>query len=193
VAVGAYYSGDAESAAQVAALEAQVTNAEDGIYAAQAMAAAIALISSGHDLIESLNIARTFFPKNSWIANGNRISLECLQEAESAQDLLLLLTTRLINTVYSYGNAAPETVPAAFAIVEMCQGDLQQAVMLANAIPKSADSLPAMVGALCGAYQGADVISAKWKSQLNECRGLCLPFVKGARLDEVAQQLADRK
>ncbi len=193
VAVGAYYSGDAESAAQVAALEAQVTNAEDGIYAAQAMAAAIALISSGHDLIESLKIARTFFPKNSWIANGNGISLECLQEAESAQDLLLLLTTRLINTVYSYGNVAPETVPAAFAIVEVCRGDLQQAVMLANAIPKSADSLPAMVGALCGAYQGADVISAKWKSQLNECRGLCLPFVKGACLDEVAKQIADRK
>ena len=37
------------------------------------------------------------------------------------QDLLLLLTTRLINTVYSYGNAAPETLPAAFAIIECAE------------------------------------------------------------------------
>ena len=51
------------------------------------------------------------------------VAQACLSEATSPAGLALLLQTRLINTVYSYGNAAPETVPAALAIVEVCAGD----------------------------------------------------------------------
>jgi hypothetical protein len=48
-----------------------------------------------------------------------------------------------------------------------------------------------MIGALCGAAQGPAAISARWRDQLNACRGLCLPFVAGARLDDVARQLTE--
>ena len=191
VPIGLLCAGDAERAAQIAQLDAQVTNAEDGIYAARAMAVAIALLASGENIGDALVRARQEFPADSWIARGDTMARECVRDANSSQDLLLALTKRLINTVYSYGNAAPETLPAAFAIVEMCHGDLPSAVLLANAIPKSADSLPAMVGALCGAHQGASAISETWRAQLNACRGLCLPFVAGVRLDEISQSLYD--
>ncbi|MBX2998787.1 MAG: hypothetical protein KF893_09785 [Caldilineaceae bacterium] len=95
----------------------------------------------------------------------------------------------MINTVYSYGNAAPETIPAAFAIAEACGGDLQMAAPLALTIPKAADSLPALVGALCGAYQGAVEVDPAWRGQLNTLRGLCIPFLKGVALDAMAQAL----
>ena len=74
-------------------------------------------------------------------------------------------------------------------IVAACNGDLQQAILLANALPKSADSLPALVGAICGALQGKDALSNRWQAQLNRCRGLCLPFVAGVELSEVARGL----
>jgi ADP-ribosylglycohydrolase len=154
------------------------------------MAVAIALLVSGTTLAAALARARTYLPDDSWIAHGDRIALQCRDEADSPQDLLLLLTTRLINSVYSYGNAAPETLPAAFALAEACAADFQAAVLLATNIPKAADSLPAMVGALCGAVQGADSLSRRWQTQLTTCRGLCLPFTAGVRLDELARQLA---
>ena len=42
VASGLYYAGEPARAAQLAEADAEITNAEDGIYAARAMAAAIA-------------------------------------------------------------------------------------------------------------------------------------------------------
>lgn len=193
VVVGLFCAGDPRRAAELAKIEAQITNAEDGVYAAQAMAAAASLLVGGAALPVALEQARAHFPYESWIARGDQIARRCRDEAENAQDLLLLLSTRLINTVYSYGNAAPETLPAAFVIAEACDGDLHSAVLLANTIPKAADSLPAMVGALCGALQGPAALSSRWRAQLNVCRGLCLPFVAGAHLDDLAHQLAQHQ
>ncbi len=193
VAIGIYCAGNPDEAAVLAALDAQVTNAEDGVYAAQAMAVAISLLLRGESLEQAFTQARRWFPPDSWIAHGDVVAQACLQAASGQQDLLLSLSKRLINTVYSYGNAAPETLPAAFVIVEACAGDLQQAVMLANALPKSADSLPALVGALCGAMQGASALSADWQKQLNYCRGLCLPFVAGVGLDQITRLLQLKK
>ncbi len=190
VAVGLYCAGQAEQAVILAGLDSCVTNAEDGIFGAQAIAAAVAHLAGGGELDEALALARAQFPAGSWLAQGEAVVQACLREATSPAGLALLLQTRLINTVYSYGNAAPETVPAALAIVEACAGDLQRAVTLALTIPKAADSLPALAGALCGAYQGADVIDPAWRRQLNELRGLCLPFLAGVALDATAQALA---
>lgn len=190
VAIGLFCAGDAARAAALAQAEAQITHAEDGVYAAQAMAVAVALLADGVELGTALYYARSTLPAGSWIAHGDEIARQCRAEADTTPDLLLLLSTRVINSVYSYGNAAPETLPAAFVIAEACGGDLHTAVLLANAIPKAADSLPAMVGALCGAVQGPTAIGARWRDQLNVCRGLCLPFVAGARLDDLARHLA---
>jgi ADP-ribosylglycohydrolase len=193
VAIGLFCGGEPDRAATLAGYDSQITNAEDGVYAAQAMAVAIALLVSGTTIAAALARARTYLPPDSWIAYGDRIARQCHDEAESPQDLLLLLTTRLINSVYSYGNAAPETLPAAFVIAEACDADLQAAVLLANGIPKAADSLPAMVGALCGAVQGSRALSPRWRAQLMTCRGLCLPFTADVRLDEMARQLAHQE
>jgi ADP-ribosylglycohydrolase len=190
VAIGLFAAGAPERAAALAAQDASITNAEDGVYAAVAMAVAIAHLAAGTGIREALAAARATFPADSWLRHGDELAQGCRAEAESAQDLVLLLQTRLINTVYSYGNAAPETLPAAFAIVEHCAGELQTAVLIANSIPKSADSLPAMVGALCGAFEGPSAIGERWQRQLSTCRGLCVPLVAGVRLDELAEQLA---
>jgi ADP-ribosylglycohydrolase len=192
VPCGLYFAGDPDRAAGLAQLDAEITQAGDGVYAARAMAAAVAVLAAGGTLSAALSRAREQFPAGSWIAHGDRVARACLAEAEAAEDLSVLLWKRLINTVYSYGNAAPETMPAALAIVELCEGDMRLGCLVANSIPKAADSLPSMVGALCGTYEGAEAISPQWRAQLVECRGLCLPFLKGTRLDESAAALAEQ-
>jgi ADP-ribosylglycohydrolase len=95
--------------------------------------------------------------------------------------------------VYSFGSLAPETVPAALAITERCNGDLTSGVLQANTLAKASDSLPAMVGALCGAHQGIDVIGALWRERLATVRGVCLPFLAGANLEDLTRQLFERR
>lgn len=161
-------------------------NAEDGVYAARAMAAAIAGLAGGDDLALAITRGRAELPADSWIARGDAIAQACLRETEGVPDLVLALTTRLINTVDAHGNAAPETLPAAFALVARCAGEMDAAVLAANAIPKAADSLPAMVGAALRPA-GSGAVSPGWREQLDTCRGLCLPFVAGVRLSDVAR------
>ena len=178
VPVGLYCVTVPSQAASLTKLDAQITQAEDGIYAAQGMAAAIANLAAGSDLATALEQARACFPVDSWIAHGDQLARDCINLADTPEDMIFLLQQKVINTVYSYGSVAPETFPAALSIVEVCDGDFHQACAIANAIPKSADSVPAMVGALCGCYQGVNVISKQWQDVLTMCRGLCLPFLK---------------
>ncbi|MBN1285052.1 MAG: ADP-ribosylglycohydrolase family protein [Anaerolineae bacterium] len=192
VPVGLYCAGDPDRAAEVAQFDAEITQAEDGIYAARAMAAAIAVLAGGGALPGALARARQEFPAGSWIAHVDSAAQTCLQDAQTVEDLVLSLSTTVINTVYSYGSLAPETLPAALAVVEKCGGDLRTACLQANTIAKSADSLPALVGALCGCYQGAGVLGAGWRAALAVCRGLCLPFLKDAGIEAYTLQLFRR-
>ncbi|MBP8292110.1 MAG: ADP-ribosylglycohydrolase family protein [Caldilineaceae bacterium] len=190
VPIGLCYPGEPDAAAATARLDAQITQAEDGVYAAQAMAAAVAVLAGDGSLADALAAGRAQLPPGSWIAHGDALAQACLADAETPEDLSLLLTSRLVNTVYSYGNVAPETLPAAFVIVAATQGDLLRACAVANALPKAADSLAPMVGALCGAWQGPAVISRRWRAALANVRGLCLPFLAGVELEQSARQLA---
>ncbi len=192
VPLGLYAMGDPARAADLAALDAQITQAEDGIYGARALAAAISILAGGGALSDGLKGARDEFPAKSWIAHVDQMARSCVMEGDSPADLALLLSERVINTVYSFGSFAPETVPAALALVEKCRGDLQSACLHANLIAKSADSLPPLIGALCGAYQGIGVLSAKWRVALLTCRGLCLPFMAGTNLEEETNRLYER-
>jgi ADP-ribosylglycohydrolase len=186
---GLYYAGQPERAATLAQADAEITNAEDGIYGARAMAASISLLAGGSSLADAQAAARAEFPASSWITHGDEIARACLAESRSPLELTLHLTRRLINTVYTFGNAAPETVPAALVLCESTGGDLHAAILAANAIPKSADSLPSLVGALCGALHGVQVIPETWRAALNEVQGLCVPAVAGMQLGEVARAL----
>jgi ADP-ribosylglycohydrolase len=189
VPVGLYCAGDPDCAAAVAGWDAEITQAEDGIYAARAMAAAVAVLAGGGALPGATARARQEFPAGSWIAHVDGIAQRCAMDAESPEDLIFYLSTQIINTVYSYGSAAPETLPAALAIVEKCDGDLRTACLYANTIAKSADSVPAMVGALCGCYQGVAAIGVRWRETLGTCRGLCLPFLAGADIGALTLEL----
>lgn len=193
VPIGLYCAGDPTRAADLAALDAEITQAEDGIYAARAMAAAISVLAGAGTLAQAVAAARGWFTPGSWIHYVDEIAQKCSHEADSPDALALLLSTRVINTVYSFGNAAPETMPAALVLVEKCSGVLQLACPYANLIAKSADSLPALVGALCGCYQGVGVISQTWRAALARCRGLCLPFLAGVDLAEYSEQLHERR
>jgi ADP-ribosylglycohydrolase len=190
VSVGIARAGRVDAAAELARLDAEVSHAEDGVYAAQAMAAAIASLVGGASMDDALAAGRATLPSESWIAYMDQRAQACLGSADNPADLALLLSQQVIDGVYSYASIAPQTLPAAFALAS-CATDPMLSMTAANTIARAADSLPALVGALTGAYRGVACLPSRWRAAVAESRGLCLPFTAGTNLSLTARSLLD--
>ncbi len=190
VPCGLAWAAQPARAAAIAALDAGVTNAEEGVWAAQAMAAAVAALAGGAELAVALATARSYFPGDSWLAWVDGRVADLARAHPAPADLALALSQEVLTRTYSYANAAAETLPAAFALAEATRGEVWQGVLLANTCARAADSLPAMVGALAGAARGAGPISARWQEALRPLRGICVPELAGIDLRALAAALA---
>jgi len=190
VSIGIARARHVGAAADLARLDAEVSHAEDGVWAAQAMAVAIASLVGGASMDEALAAARATLPSESWIAYMDRRAQTCLRSAGNPADLALLLSQQVIDGIYSYASIAPQTLPAAFALAS-CANDPMQVMTAANTIARAADSLPALVGALTGAYHGVASLPSRWRECVAEARGVCLPFTAGTNLSLTARCLLD--
>jgi len=189
VAVGLRFHGRPERAAQVAGHLACITHAADGVWAAQAMAATIAVAVAGEGIERALEAGTARIPPDSWLGRKVRQAQEGLERAGSGFAALPYWNDRVANHVYNYGNAAPETLAVAYAVLRATGGALQAGVSLAALVPKQSDSMPAMVGAVAGAIEGAQALPATWVTSLDVLRGLCLPALAGVSLRELAAAL----
>lgn len=189
VPIGIKYYGQPERAAEVAGLVASITNAEDGIYAAQAMAASVsvAMISNSPDDI--VNVGMEYIPQDSWLGRKVKQAMEILEESGSGFAAIPMWNSHIVNSIYNYGNIAAETLALAYSIFSSTEGRLLEGVQLASLVPKQADSMPAMVGALAGAMQGERQIPSTWKQALSVMKGVCIPQMKGISLEQVVKWL----
>lgn len=191
VPIGIICAGQPHAAAEMAALEASVTNAEDGLWAAQAMAAAISVAGVGADLDAVISTAISQLPDNTWIRRSVTEALQLCQNDQEVFDTLPRLSESLINREYSYGSVAPETFALTLVIVKLCRADFKSAVLAATAFAKTADSVPAMVGALTGAMTAQEIIAPDWRERFRHLQGICLPNLAGINYVELSEQLAD--
>ncbi len=59
-----------------------------------------------------------------------------------------------------------ETVPAAFAIFYLAQGDPKKSILFGVNFGRDADTIASMVGALAGAYGGVEALEKSWIEQI---------------------------
>jgi len=193
VPIGLRYADTPERAVDVAGRMASITNAADGVWAAQAMAASIAAAVRDAPVAEIVAAGIRQLPADSWTARKVDQALHLLEQAGSGFASVPLWNNRVVNGIYSYGNIAPETLAVAYAILVSVEGQLQQGLQLAALVPKQADSMPAMVGALCGAKQGDSVVPAEWRETLDTLKGVCIPHLHGFSLRQIAARLQGMK
>lgn len=197
VPLGIFCAGNAEKAAQMASLDASVTNAEDGVWAAQAFAAAISLACVGKDANEILDASLQFLPQSSLIRRKVDDALALADDGGSLFSILPKLQNTLINREYSYGNAAPETLALTFVIAKMIGHDFELAVTSAASFAKTADSLPATVGALVGAMSSGlrprrgEIASKSWRAAITTLKGICIPSLAGTKFLELTDRFVD--
>lgn len=191
VPIGVFCAGNPEKAALMAALDASVTNAEDGVWAAQGFAAAISLACVGKDINEILDASLQFFPQTSLIRRRVVEALAFAHDGGSLFSIHPIIQNKIINREYSYGNAAPETLALTFLIAKLIGHDFERAVTTATSFAKTADSLPATVGALVGAMNSEVISSESWLAAITTLKGICIPSLAGTNFLELTDRLVD--
>ncbi|UBU10128.1 ADP-ribosylglycohydrolase family protein [Nonomuraea gerenzanensis] len=170
--------------------DAQVTNAADGVLAAQAMAAAVAEAVASGEAGAAVEAALAALPADTAIGRNARLAVEVARKAGDPFCAIPALDAALLDHVYSYGVGAAQTVPVALALAEAAGGDLARAVPAAACLAPLADSAPALAGALAGACGGYEAIPEGWTASARTLAGCCLPDLAGRDLIELLEGIA---
>ncbi|MBZ4488052.1 ADP-ribosylglycohydrolase family protein [Microbacterium sp. cx-55] len=188
ISFGIAYAGDAVAAADAARSYARITHAGDGADAAAFAAVVVAMAVTGSAFETAVDVARRQIASGSWLAAGLATAQEIAREVTGGFDAIPALIDALSPRLYSHAGTAAETLPLAVAITMLAGGAAAQGIPLSLTISRKADSLPAFVGAFCGALGGGASID-RW-SGLDAVQGHLLPAVAGQSLTAVAADLA---
>ncbi len=186
--IGIYCAGDAEKAAELCRIDAEISHCRDGIWGAQMVAAAVALamVDTPFETIfeEVLKLA----PEGSWLRAKMEEAYAIVDEAgREMTEAWMPLHDRLF---CSYRAAVPEAIPEAFGCLRLVHHTFKGGVLLATNFGRDADTIGAVVGCILGARYGASAIPSHWLEHTRYPSGTCLQFTKGIDLFEKAERLA---
>lgn len=188
LAIACFFTDEPSAGLGAVDFDASLTNAEDGVWAARAVAAFA--LGEGATCDERCARALRELPTDSWIGREAKAARDCAGLSSSVFDLAVRLSNNLTSYAYSYGNAAPETVSAALAILAFTDGNPERALLAALGVPRLAGSLVPLVGALCGALAGATVYPGTLEHPI---AGTALPHLRGHSAAHYLAQLKDMK
>lgn len=188
VPFGIYALGNPDEAARLAELDACVSHDRDGIWAAQAVAAATAAALAGGKVDDVISTARSFIPVDSWLGRRMDEAFAILNEFEDTFDRYEALHTRLWAPRHS---VSPEAIPQIFALYKMSEGDFRKGFLLSANFGRDADTICALTLSLCASGQGMAAIPSDWVNQVRKPAGVCLRFAADEDLVDLAVCLAE--
>jgi ADP-ribosylglycohydrolase len=187
--VGVFCAGDPQEAARLAAIDAQVSHARDGIYCAQAVAAAVAaaLVESSWEAVIEAGLA--VVPPDSWSARTIARAVDIGRRAPGLRPAVDQLYEEISLFHYPWADVAPEATALAFGVLAAARGEYVDAVLAGVNVGRDADTIAAMAGGMAGALHGAEAVPQRWRMRINRVRGHCIKAVAGADLAELAGAL----
>lgn len=186
--VGIICAGDPVAAAAMAEIDASVSHYNDGIWGAQAVAAAVAVAMVNGTIDEIIAAAMDCIPSDSWLYANMTAAFEIVEKA--GFDILecwMPLHDRLRTTKWA---TTAEAIPSAFACLRLANDSFKKGVTLAANFARDADTIGAVAGAILGAKYGLDGIPAAWVEKTRYPSGTCLQFTKGIDLKKIGEDLA---
>ncbi|PSK92364.1 ADP-ribosylglycohydrolase [Murinocardiopsis flavida] len=187
--IGVFCAGDPAEAARLAAVDACVSHTRDGIYGAQAIAAAVATAMTAADHGAVTASALAALPEDSW---SRRLARQAVDIALAAADPTAAeadLYREIPLFHYPWADAAPEAVALALGLFTAHRGALNAGVLSGVNIGRDSDTIAAMVGAMAGALNGSDAIDPAWRHQVRMVAGRCITATSGTDLRELADAL----
>jgi ADP-ribosylglycohydrolase len=187
--VGVFCAGDPREAARLAAIDAQVSHARDGIYCGQAVAAAVAaaLVESSWEAVIEAGLGAV--PPGSWSARTITRAVDIARRAPGLRSAVDQLYEEISLFHYPWADVAPEATALAFGVLTAARGEYVDAVLAGVNVGRDADTIAAMAGGIAGALHGAEAVPERWRLRINRVRGHCIKAVAGTDLAELAEAL----
>jgi ADP-ribosylglycohydrolase len=188
-AAGIVAAGQPHLAARLAVTLGSVSNARDGVAAAQAVAAAIAVAMVGASPHEMIAAGIDAAPPDSWTGRVLRRAASVASGTDDLDATLERLGQEIVVGWWPWADLAPEAVALAFGAFAAAKGEFRRVVPAAISLGRDADTVGAMAGAMAGAYGGRDAIPDEWAVRATMSPGKCIGFVATLDVEVLAAQL----
>ncbi len=185
--IGIVCAGEPERAAEMAEIEAQMSHDRDGVWAAQAVAASVAVAMVDGSTEEIIAAGRAQIPDDSWLGRTMELAMSICSEAEDMRAAWEPLHTQLWTPEHC---VVTEAIPQAYALLRLTDSDFADGMFWACNFGRDADTIAAMVGAMAGARQGVSVIPNDWIELVRQPAGVCLKFAAREDVVSLANELA---
>ena len=187
--VGIICAGDPKGAASMAEIDASISHSEDGIWGAQAVAAAVSVAMVDGSFDEIFAAAMDPIPTDSWLYFNMKQAFSIIEEHQgNILDCWMPLHDQLRASVWA---TTAEAIPAAFACLALSHQDFRSGLVLAGNFARDADTIGAVAGAILGAKFGLSQIPPLWVEKVRYPSGTCLQFTKGLDICSMGEQLGD--
>lgn len=186
---GIIAAGNPDRAMELAQIDAAISHSADGIWGAQAMAAAVAVAMDSGSVDEIINAARKCAPPESWFENTLKRCFTLLEKLQFNLEKAWMPLHREIRCEYKA--AVPEAVTAALAIFRLTNGDFVRGIIYGGNFGRDSDTIGAIVGAISGAWHGLNGLPAEWVEKVRHPNGTCLQFTRNTDMVDTAYALAE--
>lgn len=183
---GILRAGDPDGAAALAAADACVSHDADGIWAAQAIAASVAVAMADGTPEEILAAGRARFPAGSWIAAAMDRAMGICDLKPDIEVAFEDLHTKLWTPEHA---TSAEAIPQVYAIFRLTRGDPRRGLLWSANFGRDADTISGLVCSLAGARHGLQAFPEVWVAQVRRPAGVCLEFASGEDLVGLARDL----
>ena len=185
--MGIVAAGEPKLAGELARIDAEISHADDGIWGAQAVAAAVSVAITGGTVDEIIAEARKWAPEDSWFKYSFDTAFAILEKFDYNIEKSWMPLHKALRCEYKA--SVPEAVVSAFAVFKLTNGEFKTGMIHAGNFGRDTDTIGAIVGALSGALSGMDVIPEDWIENVRNPHGTCLQFTAKQDLFEVARKL----
>ena len=186
--IGIICAGNPRQAAAMAKIDAEISHDSDGIWAAQAVAASIAVAMVDGTPEEIVEAGLRQIPTDSWLGRAMARAMRICDEEGAIEDAWERLHSELWTPAHA---ASPEAVPQLYAVFRLTGGDFRQGMFWGCNFGRDADTIAAIIGAMAGARQGIESIPEAWIDKVRRPGGVCLRFAAQEDVVDLAQQLAE--
>jgi ADP-ribosylglycohydrolase len=187
--VGIICAGDPERAIRLAEIDASISHYADGIWGAQAVAAAVSVAMVDGSIDEIIQAAMIPIPKDSWLFHNMQVAFDIIDSQKGDLiDSWMLLHDALRASTWA---TTAEAIPSAFAALKLAHGSFKTGVVVAGNFGRDADTIGAVVGSILGAKYGRSGIMERWVEKVRYPSGTCLQFTKGLDIVKMGLELAE--
>ena len=186
--IGIFAAGDVALAGRLAEADASVSHNRDGIWAAKAVAAAVAVAITGADRSLVVKAAEEQIPRDSWLGRSFLRAMDLCRKGGSILDIWEALHVDFWASEHS---SSAEAIPQVFSIFLLAGGSLKDALFWSANFGRDADTISALVCSLVGASQGLGVFPETWINQVKRADGVCLGFTEEEDALDLASKLVD--